>query len=115
MPEIWLSYGPTDVVLDVKAENLERMIGLGGNTLGDQQILSKLETLDMSRPIELVIMEYSKEIHKIISLISELCSHRSLQKPKILVDSSNLSFAKNAFSDPTMSISEFNSSQISNS
>jgi len=26
MPEIWLNYGSTDVVLDIKAENLEEKI-----------------------------------------------------------------------------------------
>jgi len=29
MPEIWLNYGPTDVVLDIKAENLEEKIDVG--------------------------------------------------------------------------------------
>ncbi|NHI03401.1 hypothetical protein DYY67_1713 [Candidatus Nitrosotalea sp. TS] len=33
MPEIWLSYGPTEVVLDIKVENLERQIGSEGTHL----------------------------------------------------------------------------------
>ena len=47
MPEIWLSYGPTDVVLDVRAENLEKQIGSAGVNLTDAEIASKLESLDM--------------------------------------------------------------------
>ncbi|HXU95108.1 MAG TPA: transcriptional regulator, partial [Candidatus Nitrosotalea sp.] len=38
MPEIWLSYGPTDVVLDIKAENLEKQIAPGGVNLTDSEI-----------------------------------------------------------------------------
>ena len=38
MPEIWLNYGPTDVVLDIKAENLEQKIDADGETLPDTEI-----------------------------------------------------------------------------
>ncbi len=114
MPEIWLSYGPTDIVLDVKAENLEQQITSGGNILNDFQIESKLESLDLSKPTEFVIMEYSKTVQKIISIILDMCTKKSLQKPKFLVDKANLNFIKNVFSDPTISISEFNSTQFSN-
>ncbi len=114
MPEIWLSYGPTDVVLDVRAENLEKQIESGGVNLSDSEIASKLESLDMSKPTEFVIMEYSKTTQKIISILLDMCTKKSLQKPKFLVDKSNLNFVKNIFSDPTISISEFNASQFSN-
>jgi len=33
MPEIWLNYGSTDAVLDIKAENLEEKIDVRGKTL----------------------------------------------------------------------------------
>ncbi len=115
MPEIWLSYGPTDVVLDIKAENLEKQITSGGTNLTELEISSKLNSLDMSKPMELVILDYSKNIQKTISVLLELCTKKSFEKPKILVDKSNLNFVKNVFSDPALSISEFNSSQVSNS
>jgi hypothetical protein len=114
MPEIWLSYGPTDVVLDVRAENLEKQIESGSVNLSDSEIASKLESLDMSKPPEFVIMEYSKTIQKIISILLDVCTKKSLPKPKFLVDKSNLNFIKNVFSDPTISISEFDASQFSN-
>jgi len=44
MPEIWLNYGSTDVVLDIKAENLEEKIDVGGKTLSDSEIESKPES-----------------------------------------------------------------------
>ncbi len=114
MPEIWLSYGPTDVVLDVRAENLEKQIESGGVNLSDSEIASKLESLDMSKPTEFVIMEYSKTTQKIISILLDMCTKKSLPKPKFLVDKPNLNFVKNIFSDPTISISEFDASQFSN-
>ncbi|MGI0059210.1 MAG: transcriptional regulator [Nitrosotalea sp.] len=114
MPEIWLSYGPTDVVLDVRAENLEKQIESGGVNLSDSEIASKLESLDMSKPTEFVITEYSKTTQKIISILLDICTKKSLSKPKFLVDKSNLNFIKNIFSDPTISISEFDASQFSN-
>jgi hypothetical protein len=114
MPEIWLSYGPTDVVLDVKAENLEKQIVSGGVNLTDSEIASKLESLDMSKPTEFVITENSKTIQKVISVLLDVCTKKSYPKPKFLVDKSNLNFLKNIFSDPTISISEFDASQFSN-
>jgi hypothetical protein len=114
MPEIWLSYGPTDVALDVRAENLEKQIVAAGVNLTDTEIASKLESLDMSKPTEFVIMEHSKTIQKAISVLLDICTKKSLPKPKFLVDKSNLNFIKNVLSDPTISISEFDASQFSN-
>lgn len=114
MPEIWLSYGPTDIVLDVKAENLEKQIVSEGVNLSDSEINSKLESLDMSKPTEFVIMEYSKNTQKVITVLLDICMKKSLPKPKFLVDKSHLHFVKNLFSDPTISISEFEASQFSN-
>lgn len=114
MPEIWLSYGPTDVVLDVKAENLEKQIVSGGVSLADSEIISKLESLDMSKPTEFVIMDNSKNIPKIISSLVDICTKKALPKPKFLVDKPNLHSIKNIFTNHEMSISEFDSAQFSN-
>lgn len=112
MPEIWLSYGPTEVVLDIKAENLERQIGLEGTNLNDSDIVSKLQSIDLTKPTEIVILESTKAVQKIISGLLQICNQKSLPKPKILVDKSNLHLVKNMFSDPSMLISEFNNSQL---
>ena len=50
MPEIWLNYGPTDVVLDIKAENLEQKIDVQGKILSDPDVESKLQLLDLTKP-----------------------------------------------------------------
>jgi len=64
MPEIWLNYGPTDVVLDIKAENLEEKIDVGGKTLSDSEIESKLGSLDISKPTEFVVLNTSESVRK---------------------------------------------------
>ena len=50
MPEIWLNYGSTDVVLDIKAENLEEKIDIDGKNIIYSEIKSKLESLYISKP-----------------------------------------------------------------
>jgi len=114
MPEIWLSYGPTEVVLDIKAENLEKQISPRDSNLADSEIVSKLQTIDLSKPTELVIMDGTRPVQKVISLLLEICNQKSLPKPKILVDRSNLHLTRNIFSDPSILISEFDNSQLSN-
>ena len=64
MPEIWLNYGKTEVVLDIKAENLEQKIDVEGKTLSDSEIESKFDALDISKPIELVVLNTSKSVKK---------------------------------------------------
>ena len=38
MPEIWLNYGANEVVLDIKAENLEQKTEIKGTNLSDSEI-----------------------------------------------------------------------------
>lgn len=114
MPEIWLSYGSTEVVLDIKAENLEKQVVSEGNNLSDSEVASRLQSVDLAKPTEIVILETTKAVHKAVALLLDACTQRSLPKPKILVDKSNLHLAKNMFSDPTISISEFENSQLTN-
>jgi len=115
MPEIWLSYGSTDVVLDIRAENLEKQIAPSGTALTDSEISLKLKDIDLTKPTDFVIMSNTKSVQKIISLLAESCNQKSLPKPKILVDKSSLQLMKNIFSDPSISISEFDDSQINDS
>ena len=114
MPEIWFSYGPTEVVLDIKAENLERQIGSEGRNLSDSEIASKLQSIDLTKPTELVVLDSTKSVKKVILSLLEVCNQKSLPKPKILVDKSSLHLTKNMFSDPSISISEFDNSQLTN-
>jgi len=114
MPEIWLNYGITDVVLDIKAENLEQKIDSEGKTLDDSAINEKLNTLDLSKPMELVVLHNSKSILKIISSLFTLCEQKSKPFPKILTDKKILNLVKSGLPEGS-SINEFDDMEISNS
>ncbi|MFQ6024948.1 MAG: transcriptional regulator [Nitrosopumilaceae archaeon] len=114
MPEIWLNYGVTDAVLDIKAENLEQQIGSQGTTLSDSELATRLDELDISKPIELVILNYSESVRKIVLLLFEKCNQQSLAKPHLLVDKSEIRNMRNILPDG-VDISQFSNSELSNS
>jgi len=86
MPEIWLNYGATDVVLDIKAENLDQKIELDSPVLDDSQISERLDGLDITKPITLVVLNYTQAIQKTLSIIFEKCTQKSAPRPKVFAD-----------------------------
>ncbi|MGY5148706.1 MAG: transcriptional regulator [Candidatus Nitrosopumilus sp. bin_68KS] len=114
MPEIWLNYGVTDVVLDIRAENLEQKIDSDGKILDDSAINEKLNSLDLSKPMELVILHNSKSIQKIISSLFTLCEQKSKPFPKIFAEKKILNLVKAGLPEGS-SINEFDDIDISNS
>ena len=114
MPEIWLNYGVTDVVLDIKAENLEQKIDSDGKILEDSVINEKLNSLDLSKPMELVILHNSKSIQKIISSLFTLCEQKSKPFPKIFAEKKILNLVKAGLPEGS-SINEFDDVGIDNS
>ena len=86
MPEIWLNYGGTDVVLDIKAENLEQKIELDHPILDDAQISERLDALELNKPQTLVVLNYTTAIQKTLSMIFEKCSQKATPRPKVFAD-----------------------------
>jgi len=116
MPEIWLNYGMTDVVLDIKAENLEQKIDTPGKTLSDSEIESKLESLDLSKPMELVVLNTSESVKKTLSVLFAKCEEKSIRRPSILADRKIINTVKNYFPVPEQNnISEFDTIENPNS
>jgi len=113
MPEIWLNYGITDVVLDIKAENLEQKIDSDGKIMDDFAINEKLNSIDLSKPMELVVLHNSKSILKIISLLFTLCEQKSKPFPKILAEKKILNLVKSGLPEGS-AINEFDDVDISN-
>jgi len=99
MPEIWLNYGSTDVVLDIKAENLEEKIDIDGKTIIDSEIKSKLESLDISKPTECVVLNTSESVKKTLSILFDIYEQKSIPKPKILADKKIMNTVKNYLPD----------------
>ena len=114
MPEIWLNYGSNDVVLDIKAENLEEKIAAEGKTLSDSEIKSKLESLDISKPTEFVVLNTSESVRKTLSILFERYEQKSIPKPQILADKKIMNDIKDYLPEQG-SISEFSNVEDSNS
>ena len=114
MPEIWLNYGVTDVVLDIRAENLDQKIDSEGKILDDSAINEKLNVLDLSKPLELVVLHNSKSVQKIISSLFTLCEQKSKPFPKIFAEKNILNSVKTGLPEGS-SINEFDDVNVSNS
>ncbi len=86
MPEIWLNYGATEVVLDIGAENLGQRVDSGGDVLDDAAVGERLGGLDLERPVEIAVLHDSASVRKAVSSLLEACGQRSPPPPKVLAD-----------------------------
>ncbi len=114
MPEIWLNYGITDVVLDIRAENLENNINSDGKILEDSKIIENFNQLDTTKTQELVVLHYSKSIQKVLAHLFSQCEQKSAPIPRILADKKIINQIKSELPEGS-SVSEFTSEKISNS
>lgn len=96
MPEIWLNYGATDVVLDIKAENLDQKIEFDSQILPDSAVSERLDTLDLTKPLDLVVLNYTDAVKKTLGLIFEKCIQKSIPRPKIFADKQIMNLVKTA-------------------
>ena len=83
MPEIWLNYGSTDVVLDVRAENLGERIDSGGEELGDDRLLEALGGAVPAGGADLVALHDSAAVRRAITALAEA-------PPRVLADPGTL-------------------------
>ncbi len=68
MPELWLSYGAADVVLDIKAENLHTLDNAKFKKLGEEIIEQQIASIPLE-DMHIIALGKSKSIAKIISSI----------------------------------------------
>lgn len=111
MPEIWLNYGATDIVLDVRAENLGEVIEDKSTPLSSEQVGQKLESLDLARPTEIVVLNATSAVKKTIGAIYAMCESKSFQFPKILAEK-NLVEQTRLMLPEGADVSEFDDGQI---
>lgn len=101
--------------MDIKAENLGQNIDSEGKNLGDSELSEKLLSgLDLSKPMDLVVLHDSKNTRKVISTLYALCEQKSLPFPKILADRRILNLVKSGLPEGS-TISEFGDANLSDS
>ena len=84
MPEIWLNYGQNEVVLDIQAENLNEKPSDENKLLEDSKIDEKLDALDLSKPIEIAILNYTNPVQQILTKIFKNVKKNHFQILKFL-------------------------------
>ena len=79
MPEIWLRYGSTDVVLDIRFENLANQISATFPVMPDDQVSAALAAVPLTDDnILMVALSGSKATAKIITMLAEQARAKGL-------------------------------------
>lgn len=72
MPEIWLKYGSTHTVLDIKFENLLKHISSNLRLLTDEEVRDSLSAVTLTDSTVIVALDGSKAVAKVIDMILDL-------------------------------------------
>lgn len=84
MPEIWLKYGGTHVVLDIKFENLLKHISSNLDLLTDEQVRAKLSGVALMECTLILATDGSKSVARVIDTILDL--NRSIDLSKVSIE-----------------------------
>lgn len=71
MPEIWLRYGTTDVVLDIRFENLANQISAGFQALPDEEIKAAIAGVHLTDNMLILALSGSKAAGRAIAMLGE--------------------------------------------
>lgn len=84
MPELWLNYGAREVVMDIRAENLDKIIAPKSQIWNESDIASVLKQIELQKSPALVLLQDTKAVRTIVSTVYNICEKRSLSFPKIM-------------------------------
>ena len=115
MPEIWLKYGSTEVVLDIKAENLLDYVTEEIEQVSDEQLNSKLDTISVNNDAQIVVTDTSQYVAKLASmLVDNLMKKGAVVSMSVPSDVFNA--YRNTFQDKGVRVNELPSdpSKLSN-
>ncbi len=137
MPEIWLNYGVTEVVVDIRAENLGLRVdggsdgsngGSSGSTGDDAGQQNPAAMMDDGRlgelleggidltggPTELVVLQSTPATHRVVSALYEACKRRSAPMPRILAGRGAVAQVKRGLPEGA-GVSEFGDANLTGS
>ncbi len=84
MPELWLNYGSTDIIVDLKVENLSLIENSKFDTLALESLHQKIESIDMNDNTILIPLDASNST---IQLTSSLVSFAETKGIKLSIES----------------------------
>jgi len=84
MPELWLNYGSTDIIVDLKVENLSLIENSKFDTLALESLDQKIESIDMNDNTILIPLDASNST---IQLTSRLVSFAETKGIKLSIES----------------------------
>ena len=76
MPEIWLRYGTTDIVLDIKFENLLKHIFSTFSSLTEEEVKLALSDVVLTNNMLIIALYDSKAVARTISMLIEMTISR---------------------------------------
>jgi hypothetical protein len=82
MPELWLTYGARDIVLDIKVENLNELENSRFNDLQDEYLVQQTESISLEG-VRIFAAEGSKSVARIISGFLSLARKNSISDVSI--------------------------------
>ena len=77
MPEIWLRYGTTEVVLDIKFENLSSQISSTFEAMSDEQITSTFGSIPLSDNMLVLVLSGSNAAARVVVRLAEAAQRKS--------------------------------------
>ena len=113
MPELWLKYGTTEVVLDIKTENLLDYVIQDEQRMSEEEINAKLDSVTLKDEAYFVVLDTSLHTAKLSLLLVENAKKRSIGGISIGVPQSALNMYRNIFQDTSVSVSELSNDLVS--
>jgi hypothetical protein len=77
MPEIWLRYGSTDVVLDIRYENLLDHVSSNMQPLQEDQVTRSLDSVSLGDNTLVVALSSTKQVCRVIGMLAERARNKS--------------------------------------
>lgn len=105
MPEIWLKYGSTEVVLDIKAENLLDYVTEDTEHVSEEQVNATLDAISAKKDTQIVVMDVSQHLAKLASMLVDSLGKKGIV-PSINVPVDVFNTYRNALQEKGVQVSK---------
>jgi len=85
LPEIWLPYGDVQVALDIKAENLFKVLEKEGNALGQEEVREKLDGLELRGRCAILLSDPSSQDFQILIQLIPILESKGIERSDLVL------------------------------